>query len=106
MTSPRRAPQPRHAVFTVGSPVDDWASIAVRFPPCGSSSGAGNADFKLKKETVVERPYSDRACAEGRDSRRSPFLGLHPGFAVPPAFLPIGTRVPTLPAALGPHRLC
>jgi hypothetical protein len=30
-----------------------------------------------------------------RDSKCRPFLGLHPGFAVPPAFLPIGIRVLT-----------
>ena len=33
--------------------------------------------------------------------KRRPFLGLHPGFAVPPAFLPIGTRLPTCALALG-----
>jgi hypothetical protein len=37
----------------------------------------------------------------GRDSKRRPFLGLHPGFAVPPAFLPIGTSVPPRALALG-----
>jgi hypothetical protein len=31
MTRLRRIPPRRLAVFTVGSPVDDWASIAVRF---------------------------------------------------------------------------
>ena len=41
----------------------------------------------------------------GRDSKRRPFLGLHPGFAVPPAFLPIGTRVPPCALALGSRRL-
>jgi hypothetical protein len=36
-----------------------------------------------------------------KELKRRPFLGLHLGFAVPPAFLPIGTRVPTCALALG-----
>ena len=41
------------------------------------------ADSKLKSETA-DRPYCDSACAEEGTQRR-PFLGLHPGFAVPPS---------------------
>jgi hypothetical protein len=38
----------------------------------------------LKQETP-DRPYCDTACAEEGTQKRRPFLGLHPGFAVPPS---------------------
>jgi hypothetical protein len=39
------------------------------------------ADSELKEETA-DQPYCDPR--RGRNSKRRPFLGLHPGFAVPP----------------------
>jgi hypothetical protein len=43
--------------------------------------------------------------APRKELKRRPFLGLHPGFAVPPALLPIATSVPPRTLALGSRRL-
>jgi len=37
------------------------------------------------KEETADRPYCDTVCAEEGTQKRRPFLGLHPGFAVPPS---------------------
>ena len=42
----------------------------------------------------ADRVRSSHGSRRGRNSKRRPFLGLHPGFTVPPIFLLIGTRVP------------
>jgi hypothetical protein len=44
----------------------------------------------------ADRVRSSRGSRRGRNSKRRPFLGLHPGFTVRPTFLPIGIRVPAV----------
>ncbi|HWO36135.1 MAG TPA: hypothetical protein VNO32_45670 [Candidatus Acidoferrum sp.] len=56
-----------------------------------------NCGFKVdrNKKRLIGRIAT--RLAPRKELKRRPFLGLHPGFAVPPAFLPIGTRVARLP---------
>jgi hypothetical protein len=90
MSSVERISSHRLAVFTFGSPVDEWASIAVRFL-------AMSFEFILPFLRPIEPSFHRTTrriatlLAPRKELKRRPFLGLHPGFALPPALLPIGT---------------
>ena len=53
------------------------------------------------KEETADRPYCDTACAEEGTQNAVPSSDSIPASPCPPAFLPIGTRVPTCALALG-----